>query len=146
VSWLDLLSSADLAYKPENKEKLRKEILFLFDKTSIPSFFNRNFFSYPTKEREVFRDKVRDRIAKKKHSLIFLEENFPPLINFANFKSKSLTYKIDISSRGKVLLVTPLTLPINSSTSLWLERYLKESVIFLEKDNFFWTKMEVVIK
>jgi hypothetical protein len=144
VGWLDLLSSADLAYRSASKKKFPQELLS--SRVSILSFCDYSPFSYPPKQRIVFKGKVPDGIVKKKHTFIFLEKETPPLINLVNFESKSLTYKVGVCSRGKVLLATPLTLPINSSISLWLEKYLRESIIFVEKNNFFWTKIEVMIK
>ena len=64
---------------------------------------------------------------------------------FSPWEEEDVSYKAYVSPYGKVLLLYPERLPVNSYGNLYLQKYLREATFFLD-DRFFWTKLEGVVK
>ena len=64
---------------------------------------------------------------------------------FSPWEEEDVSYKAYVSPYGKVLLLYPERLPVNSDGNLYLQKYLREATFFLD-DRFFWTKLEGVVK
>jgi hypothetical protein len=60
-------------------------------------------------------------------------------------ETEAVTYNIFVSSQGKVLLIYPDKLAVNSSGNLLVQDHLRSASFFMN-DNFFWTKMERIVK
>jgi hypothetical protein len=58
---------------------------------------------------------------------------------------QNISYKTYISRYGKVVFSFPEKLTLDSYSNISSQQYLRESAIFL-KDNFFWTKLETVVR
>lgn len=55
------------------------------------------------------------------------------------------SYRLLVSSQGKVIFSYPRKLPVNSENSLYLQEYIREASVFL-KGKLSWTKIEGVIQ
>ncbi len=64
---------------------------------------------------------------------------------FSSWDQERVPYRAYVSRYGKVLFLYPEKLPVNSYGSIQLQKYIKESTVFLG-DKFFWTKVEGVVK
>ena len=64
---------------------------------------------------------------------------------FASDAQAAIPYRVYVSSQGKVLLLYPEKLALNSYDSISLQDYIKKSSFFLN-DKFFWTKIDGVVK
>jgi hypothetical protein len=79
---------------------------------------------------------------KNKEMYFFLWEKES---SFYPQQEESVSYKVFVSSYGKVLFMYPQKLPINSYGNLSLQEYIRNASFFLN-DKFFWTNLEGVVK
>jgi len=64
---------------------------------------------------------------------------------FSAETEESIPYKAYVSGNGKVLVLFPQKLPLNSRDAIELQQYLKESSVFLN-DKLCWTNLDGVVK
>ncbi|MCF7887714.1 MAG: hypothetical protein K9L76_00395 [Candidatus Omnitrophica bacterium] len=145
-AWPNILDSEDLS--PSSPiTKLPQEVSFSTEKTrkdyflaSLPKSnyeytFNQKLDDY-TKSKDIFQKYV-----KNSNNIFFLwkKETFLP------GEAKPLSYRALVSPYGKIILLYPKKLTLDSHKSLSSHNYLRESAYFLEK-KFFWTKFDVLVK
>ncbi|MBN2483647.1 MAG: hypothetical protein JXD21_05560 [Candidatus Omnitrophica bacterium] len=145
TSWLGLLSIDDLKSSSLHKSPLSKEL--------IPSQISKSFFltfhpdsSVPGRvhQRGIFSKK--EALAYVFREEVVLSKEFIPFAPITDTESRELIYRAEISPQGRVLLVTPLILPIHVSTENYVEEYLKSSFFRLGENDFIWTNVYLVIE
>lgn len=65
--------------------------------------------------------------------------------SFSSRAEEEISYKGFVSPYGKVILLYPRTLSVDSPAVMHLQQYLRESTVFFE-EKFFWTNLKGVIK
>ncbi len=151
-SWLSVIRDGDLFLKEKDFD--------LPQGASFPSgHLRRDYFSQPkSTSKAYFKEKVNDILdslladaldseikpisAKSTNAYFYLwEQN----TRFSSQEEEIVPYNIYVSSHGKVLLVYPEKLPVNSHGNLYLQEYIREAAFFVN-DRFLWTKLEAVVK
>lgn len=147
TSWLSLLSKDDLYYREGKKKSIPKELILSFSsKNYVLSLLRDTPPSILFRERSFFKQEVKDIKRKEDFYSFSLKEEMAPFIDLVGVECRRLDYKAEISPKGRVTLVSPLTLPINSSMGSYLEGSLREKFFPLGKGNFFWTKVRMMVK
>ncbi|RKY38634.1 MAG: hypothetical protein DRP72_01455 [Candidatus Omnitrophota bacterium] len=147
VSWLDLLSSQDLLPLLSKTVNIPEYLILPFrEKISLPSLTRDKeiILSYFWKK-AIFREKVRKKTPVAFYSMPLQKQQLP-VVQLLKPSIFPLFYGVGASPQGRVCLFIPLVLPVDSSLHFYLRDFLRENLIFLKKDNFPWTKVEVVIK
>ncbi|MCF7886988.1 MAG: hypothetical protein K9L71_01055 [Candidatus Omnitrophica bacterium] len=145
-AWPNILSKEDLSPKLQttklprglsfSTKKTRKAyFLASLPKSSYEYAFSQDLDSY-TKPKDIFKKYV-----KNSSDVFFLWEKEPLLTG----EAKPLSYRALVSPYGKIILLYPKKLTLNSHKSMSSHNYLKESAYFLEK-KFFWTKFDILVK
>jgi hypothetical protein len=145
-AWPNILSREDLSLNPQIAE-LPEEVSFSTEKTrktyflaSLPKFnyeyaFSQDLGNY-LKPKDTFKKYV-----KNSSDIFFLWEKEPLLTG----EAKPLSYRALVSPYGKIILLYPKKLTLDSNESISHYNYLKESAYFFEK-KFFWTKFDLLVK
>ncbi|MCD6584021.1 MAG: hypothetical protein J7K71_04995 [Candidatus Omnitrophica bacterium] len=147
VSWLDLLSSQDLLPLPSKTVNLPEYLIPSFwERISLPSFIRDKeiILSYFLRK-TIFREELEEKAPIAFYS-ISLQKNQLPILQLLKLSDFPFFYDVDASPQGRMCLFTPLVLPADSSLHFYLRDFLRENFIFLKKNNFPWTKIEVVVK
>jgi hypothetical protein len=145
-AWPNILGKEDLSpNSPITKlpqglnfstEKTRKDyFLASLPKPNYEYTFNQKLDDY-TKSKNIFK-----KYAKNSSDIFFLWKKEPFLIG----EAKPLSYRALVSPYGKIILLYPKKLTLDSHKSISSYNYLKESAYFLEK-KFFWTKFDILVK
>lgn len=151
-SWLSVIREGDLFFEKKDFD--------LPQGASFPSGHLRHdyFFQPKLTSEAYFKKKVNDSLdfpfadtldleieptlAKSTDAYFYLwEQN----TGFSSQEEEIVPYNIYVSSHGKVLLVYPEKLPVNSHGNLYLQEYIREAAFFVN-DRFLWTKLEAVVK
>ncbi len=147
TSWLDILSEKDLVYTSLKNKGFSKQLSFYFlENNHSSSYFSRDRMLFFLEKRQIFKRESQPRAKKDKIVSFVLKKKQAPLLDLLNVKYKNLSYRVAITPRGRVIFVSPRILPLNSSSTLYLDKYLRESLLFLEEDRFRWTYVKVVIE
>ncbi|MCF7874010.1 MAG: hypothetical protein K9L84_04645 [Candidatus Omnitrophica bacterium] len=145
-AWPNLLNKEDLVAKSQIA-KLPKEVNFstakirkaYFSKplpeSSYEYIFNQDLNNY-LKPKNILK-----KYTKSNNHIFFLWEKEPQ----PTAKKKSISYRALVSPYGKIILLYPKKLVLDSHKNISSYNYLKESAYFLEK-KFFWTKFDVLVK
>ena len=148
--WPNIVNKADLL-SSDKQTDVDQELFFSFDD------LRREYFSLPLSvsgdqlgELAVNQNAfiVSDRrltdipLERENEAYVYLWER--PL-SFSSKEEESVSYNTFVSRQGKVLFIYPDKLPVNSSGSLEFQEYIRKASFFFN-DNFFWTKVEGVVK
>ncbi len=148
TSWLDILSLRDLTTADRKKQPLDNKLL-------LPPKDKNYFLSFLDKERIFVAADTRDfyspsplRISFRKNEMqsVIFQKQIVPLLELFEGQTGHLRYKTCVTPRGRILLVIPLTLPFDSFTPMYIEDQVKESAVFLGREDFYWTRVEVMIE
>ena len=151
-SWFNILSHQDLFFD-------EKEVVFPESVKFSSDNVRREYFSSPHLTGSYLLEDTKDlnlsflipkitktlsslKGAKERQKHFYLWERGPV---FSFWEEEDVSYKAYVSPYGKVLLLYPEKLPVNSYGNLHLQEYLREATFFLD-DRFFWTKLEGVVK
>lgn len=69
-----------------------------------------------------------------------------PVIDLVDRGYSDMIYRARVSPKGRLMLLTPLNLPLNSIFNQYLENSVKERFITLGKGYFYWTRVQIVVK
>lgn len=147
VSWSDILATADLTYRPSSSKRFSRDLFISYQSREyfLPFLENERIF-FPEYDRIPFTMRTQSFLKKDTRIPFEFKKSIVPLLDLFEIQCPQLIYKTEVTSKGRILFATPLVLPLNSSLPLYIEEHLKESLIFLGKDNFYWTEIKVMIK
>ncbi|MCF7869766.1 MAG: hypothetical protein K9L69_02740 [Candidatus Omnitrophica bacterium] len=145
-AWPNILSKEDLSPNIQTT-KLPRGLSFSTEKTRKAYFLA----SLPKPSHEYTFSQDLDNYVKPKNNfkkyvknssdIFFLWEKEPLLTG----EAKPLSYRALVSPYGKIILLYPKKLTLDSNNNRSSYNYLKESAYFLEK-KFFWTKFDFLVK
>lgn len=148
TSWLDLLSLQDLKIVERPAQPLDSELFIpAKDKGYFLSPLDKEQIIFATGERELYSPSpLRIPLRKDAVQSVVFQKQVIPLLQLFESQNDQLQYNACVTPRGRVLLTSPLTLPFDTFTPMYIEEQLKESTVFLGRDKFYWTRVEVVIE
>ncbi|MFO8052700.1 MAG: hypothetical protein R6U54_01900 [Candidatus Omnitrophota bacterium] len=145
-AWPNLLNKIDLSSKSQTT-KLPKGISFSTGKTrkayfskALPKSNQKYSFSQDL-DSYINSENLSKKYVKNRSNIFFLWEKEPRLTD----KGKSIPYRALVSPYGKIILLYPQKLSLDSDKNISGHNHLKESAYFLEK-KFFWTKFNVLVE
>lgn len=147
VSWLDLLSQEDLAFKGATEgHSLEDASPYLVENNYFLTYFSRDRIPFPSGPREVYRKPITESLKHERTLSLVLNKQQIPFIDLLDVEYTHLKYKVAITPEGRIRFIAPLILPLNSSATLYFDEYLRDSLFFLGKERLSWTNIEVVIQ
>jgi hypothetical protein len=146
VSWLDLLSQDDLAFKGDAPYDREGTLPYLIENNYFMTYFSRDKIPHLIEARQVYRKPIKEHLRQGNTFSLVLNKEQIPFIDLLDVEYTQLKYRIAITPQGRIRFITPLILPLNSSATLYLDEYLREYLLFLGRERLSWTNIEVVIK
>ena len=151
-SWLNIIKKGDLFLGKGDfnlpsgtnfpSGRTRRQYFFLPKSTSITYFENKNYEVLDFPLASAFSLRAETSGSEPKDAYFYLWDRSE---GFSSHEEESVSYNIYVSSHGKVLLVYPEKLPVNSYGNLYLQEHIRQATFFLN-DRFLWTKLEGVVK
>ncbi len=152
-SWPNIVDK-NILFSPQTQTETLPNGVFSLDKVRRDYFYS-HFppsavgHSALRKKLDVFlplKDKVdRSQMAYDNHGSPKYFYLWDQIAGLPSSEVEKVTYNIFVSSYGKVLLIYPDKLAANSSGNFLVQDHIRSASFFIN-DNFFWTKMEGVVK
>lgn len=151
-SWGGLLSSRDLKCGGRmKKSELPWELFSFFScKEYISSSIKcLDMLPGPYEERIVYspdKPKGNGRKSVPNPFIYSINDKNLPLMDLVDRGYGDMSYRANVSPKGRLMLLTPLNLPLNSMFNQYLENSVKERFITLGKGHFYWTRVQIVVE
>lgn len=150
--WFNILDKEDLSFK-------KKDVFFPETVDFSLDSLRRDYFSSPViLNNDLLQDKNNQaefsfipELKKEEAAVGMIEQDnnyfylWEKASLFRTWEENAVSYKVFVSSHGKVFFIYPEKLLADSSRHLYMQDYIKGAAFFLT-DRLFWTKLEKIVK